>query len=119
MQYRAEDVAERLQVEDVVVRLFVATDERDWPTVDGCFTDPLTLDMTSMAGGAPAQMKPSELSAAWAAGFEPLDHVAVKSRSFVGSYAFTLAKAGGRWRISLLKFNLKFIEGNVELEKAV
>jgi len=43
--------ASRLAIEDVVVRMFVATDERDWNALEACFTDPVTLDMTSMIGG--------------------------------------------------------------------
>ena len=41
-----------------------------------------------------------------------------RSRTFVGTYEFILDKSGGQWRISLMKFNLKFLEGNLELEKA-
>lgn len=58
-----------------VTRMFVATDERDWPTLRTCFTDPFTLDMTSMVGGSPASMSPEQVAQAWAQGFAPLDHV--------------------------------------------
>ena len=48
-------------------------------------------------------------------------HRAVKSgrdtRVFVGSYDFHLGRVGGDWRIDLFRFNLKFIEGNRELDK--
>jgi hypothetical protein len=70
-----DSVAARLAVEDTVVRMFVATDERDWPTLESCFTDPFTLDMTSMAGGAPATVTPRQVATTWAQAFEPLDHV--------------------------------------------
>ena len=69
------DLLARQAVEDAVVRLFVATDERDWPTLEDCFTNPFVLDMTSMVGGDPAEMTPQQVAQAWAAGFEPLDHV--------------------------------------------
>jgi hypothetical protein len=40
------------------------------------------------------------------------------TRTFVGSYDFTLHReAGELWRIDAFKFNLKFIDGNVALEK--
>jgi hypothetical protein len=42
------DFRNRLAVEDVVVRMFVSTDERDWATLQDCFSSPFTLDMTSM-----------------------------------------------------------------------
>lgn len=143
------DIATRLAVEDAVVRMFVATDERDWPTLERCFTDPFTLDMTSMVGGSPASMSPRQVAAAWAEGFKPLDHVhhqignvrtvvdgawatvrcygvafhhragvsrGLKTRIFVGTYELQLVKQDAGWQISALKFQLKFIDGNRELE---
>lgn len=151
MPVRPEELVLRQQVEDAVIRMFVATDERDWPTVESCFTDPFVLDMTSMVGGSPATMTPHQVASAWAEGFKALDHVhhqvgnfrtsvngqqakvqcygvafhyragiaaAVKSRSFVGTYELELSAQSGQWRISKFKFNLKFIDGNLELEKA-
>jgi hypothetical protein len=38
------------------------------------------------------------------------------TRTFVGSYNFHLSKADGSWRIDRFKFNLKFIDGNLNLE---
>jgi 3-phenylpropionate/cinnamic acid dioxygenase small subunit len=38
------------------------------------------------------------------------------TRTFVGSYDFELEKREGRWRITLFRFNLKFLDGNLELE---
>ena len=75
MSYRPEILAERLQVEDAVVGLFVATDRRDWPAVEAYLTDPVTLDMTSLMGGEPSRLKPQEVSAAWADGFRVIDEV--------------------------------------------
>ncbi|HET9252033.1 MAG TPA: nuclear transport factor 2 family protein [Candidatus Eisenbacteria bacterium] len=143
------DLEERLAVQDLAVRLFVSTDRRDWPAVEDCFTDPLVLDMTSLAGGEPATLQPSEVTRAWAEGFRFLDHVhhqagnfqvqvagdtarlqcygvafhyrenvraGAKTRVFVGSYEMEMRKRGGRWKIAVLRFLLKFIEGNRELE---
>jgi hypothetical protein len=70
-----DSVVARLAVQDAVIRMFVATDERDWPTLESCFTDPFTLDMTSMAGGVPATVTPRQVATTWAQAFEPLDHV--------------------------------------------
>lgn len=146
-----EALALRQDVEDAVVRMFVAVDERDWPAVEACFTDPFLLDMTSMAGGSPASMTPAQVAAAWAGGFKTLDHVhhqvgnfrtrvegvrarvecygvalhhrgaissAAKTRVFVGTYEIDLEASAERWRINRLVFKLKFIDGNLELEKA-
>lgn len=40
------------------------------------------------------------------------------TRTFVGSYDFGLDKTDGVWRITRFKFNLKYVDGNAELEKA-
>lgn len=143
------DLGLRQAVEDTVVRMFVATDERDWETLEDCFTNPFVLDMTSMVGGAPATMSPQQVAQAWSEGFKPLDHVhhqignlrtevgsgralvkcygvalhhrakarALKTRIFVGTYELSLNFNAERWRISQLVFKLKFIDGNIELEK--
>jgi hypothetical protein len=37
------------------------------------------------------------------------------TRTFVGSYEFELVKAAERWRISLFKYNLKYVDGNRDL----
>jgi hypothetical protein len=36
---------------------------------------------------------------------------------FVGSYEFELENTAGKWRITSFRYNLKFIDGNRELEK--
>ncbi len=39
------------------------------------------------------------------------------TRVFVGSYEFHLVLRDGTWRIDLFRFRLKFVDGNLELEK--
>lgn len=41
------------------------------------------------------------------------------SRTFVGSYNFHLIKKDNNWLIDSFKFNLKFLDGNPELEKDI
>jgi len=151
MPLTAEEVATRVEVEDQVVKMFVATDERDWPALEDCFMDPFVLDMSSMVGGSPLNMTPQKVASAWAEGFKPLTHVHhqignlrtrvangaatvrcygialhhrstvatdTKSRCFVGSYEVDLRMTAVGWRISRLQFNLKFIDGNLQLESA-
>jgi hypothetical protein len=38
------------------------------------------------------------------------------SRVFVGSYDLHLTRQAGAWRIDLFRFNLKYIDGNLDLE---
>lgn len=144
-------LVERQEVEDVVVRLFVATDRRDWASVESCLADMVILDMTSMTGGEPLHLKPADVASAWRLGLASIDYVhhqigsfqtdvtgnraAVflygiafhhrgkissrsKTRTYVGSYDVHLTRTNAVWRIDLFRFNLKFIEGNRELEKA-
>ena len=149
MPSHVDRASTRQDVEDAVVRMFVATDERDWPTLQSCFASPFILDMTSMVGGDPATMAPEQVAQAWSEGFKPLDHVhhqignvrtevvgdharvkcygvafhhraqaaGLKSRVFVGTYDLALSLSSGRWLITRLVFNLKFIDGNLELER--
>ena len=42
-----------------------------------------------------------------------------RTRIFVGTYELELQASAGRWQISALTFKLKFIDGNLELERAV
>jgi hypothetical protein len=37
-------------------------------------------------------------------------------RTFVGSYDFALARMDGAWRITLFRFNLRYLDGNLQLE---
>jgi hypothetical protein len=41
------------------------------------------------------------------------------TRLFVGSYDFQLEKDGVAWRIRLFRFNLKYMDGNLQLEGEV
>lgn len=132
---------------DAINALFVATDERDWPAVRQCFTSDVLFDMTSLSGGEPSHLTPSQIAEAWESGLRSLDAIhhqagnyrvdiaggtatafcyatawhyraaATKgqSRAFVGSYDFELREENGAWRISMFRFNLKFIDGNVDL----
>jgi hypothetical protein len=134
----------------IVIDLFTATDRRDWARVEACLAPRLTLDMTSLAGGAPQEITGASLAAMWRDGLASIDHVHHQvgnlvvhvsgdeadatcygialhhrkiaspraTRVFVGSYRIHLARLGGRWRIDRFVFDLAFLEGNLELEKA-
>jgi hypothetical protein len=144
------ELIEKDRITDVVTRLFVATDARDWEGVQECLDDSVLLDMTSVAGGEPARLTPAQVAEGWKAGLRPIEHVhhqignlAIRiegaharagcygiayhyrptqlgrnTRVFVGSYDLELrADAGPRWRITTFRFNLKFVDGNRDLEK--
>jgi hypothetical protein len=144
----ARSVVERERIAQVINRLFVATDARDWEEVRACFAGEVAFDMTSVAGGAPARLSPSQITAGWDSGLRFLDSIhhqtgnlAIQcqekeatascygiayhyrrtasgrnTRVFVGSYDFHLA-LGEQWKIDLFRFNLKFIDGNLDLDR--
>ncbi|HJW09142.1 MAG TPA: nuclear transport factor 2 family protein [Holophagaceae bacterium] len=137
------------QVLEVVNRLFVSTDRRDWAAVRSCLADPVVLDMSSMTGGEPMSMTPQQVADGWEQGLRSLDAIHHQTGNatatvdgdhamafcygtathyrktasgrnvltFVGSYGIELARRHGVWKITLFRFNLKYIDGNLDLEK--
>ena len=146
-----DDLANLLQrdkVIDTITRLFIATDNRDWPAVRACFTTQVVFDMSSLTGRPPELLDADAIVDAWNRGLRPLAAVhhqagnfralvdgdsaratcyaiafhyrvhpsGQNTRTFVGSYDFRLID-DGEWRISHFRFNSKFVDGNLELEK--
>ena len=130
--------------------LFISTDRRDWSRVRACFADKVHFDMTSLAGGQPVELTPTQITDIWEAGLKPLEKIhhqagnlqisvrgdvadafcygialhyrTTKSgdnvRRFVGSYDFRLERIARGWAISSFRFNVKFVDGNRNLETA-
>jgi hypothetical protein len=144
-------LVEKDRIADVITRLFVFTDERDWGRVRPCLTDRVLLDMRSIIGGEPSLVPAEDLIAGWNQGLRPIKVVHHQignllidvdgaeanafcygiathylpnptnqnERVFVGSYNLHLREIDGEWRIDQFRFNLKYIEGNRDLEKSV
>lgn len=55
----------RTRIIELINRLFIATDSRDWVVVKNCFASGVLFDMTSMTGGDPQQMIPDDIVAMW------------------------------------------------------
>lgn len=136
------------EIIDIVNRLFIYTDERDWVAIKGLFADEVLFDMTSMSGGEPATLGPQQIVDIWDAGLKKLKSIHHQagnyvvdvrdedadlfcygiafhylpnptnrnSRIYVGSYDLHFINADETWKIDEFKFNLKFIEGNKDLE---
>ena len=131
-------MADRDDIIDTITRLFVATDNRDWATVRAVFAPSVAFDMSSLGAGAPETRTNMEIAAGWETGLAGIEHVynlagnylvdlqgdeatafcyaiayhhnAGKARRFIGSYDFHLVRGDTGWRITVFKFNLKFIE---------
>jgi len=131
----------REEIIDVVTRLFVATDKRDWDAVRACFTTQVQFDMTSLAGGEPSVKTPDEIASGWEQGLASIEHVhhqagnfivhehvnaieadvfcygvayhhtAGRTRMFVGSYNAHVVHAHGEWKIDRFRYNSKFVDG--------
>lgn len=142
------DIVAEKQITDCIVRLFIATDSRDWTGVRACLTETVFFDMTSVTGGEPASVSADQIIAGWTQGLAPIESVhhqagnfrisvrgeeadafcygialhyrrttsGRNTRTFVGSYDFKLVGSGDAWRINAFRFNLKFIDGNTNLE---
>jgi hypothetical protein len=63
-----ENLLEKDRIIDVINRLFIGTDRRDWQAVKECFADRVLFDMTSMAGGEPVTMTPQQIVDGWEEG---------------------------------------------------
>ncbi len=64
-------------INGVVVRLFVATDQRNWRAVEQCFAPKVTVDFSSMNGSPASLLTRQELVQSWKAvlpGFESTHH---------------------------------------------
>ena len=72
---KLEILDERLEIEKVIIHLFIKTDEKDWNAVNDCFHSEVLFDMTSMAGGAPVTLNPTEITSAWDEGLKEVEHV--------------------------------------------
>ena len=75
-------VAKNAAVE-TVTRLFVATDELDWETVQTIFTEEVIFDMTSLVGGDPLMLSAQSIVDSWDEGLTPLAAVHHQVGNFV------------------------------------
>ncbi len=144
------DATDNTRIIDNITRLFIYTDNRDWPRVKDLFASRILFDMTSLAGGQPVTTTPQDIVDVWDNGLKPLKAIHHQignflvdvdsneasafcygiawhylpnrtnnnTRTFVGSYEIHLTKQRGDWKIDRFKFNLKFIDGNPDLEKS-
>jgi len=72
---RVEHLSERQEVVDVVTRLFLATDARDWTGVEACFEDEVLFDMSSMGAGPAARVPARSIVEGWEAGLRSIREV--------------------------------------------
>ncbi len=93
MDAQLQALLDRTQIVETITRLFVATDNRDWPEVEACFADSVLFDMSSLGAGAPRSMKPAEITAGWDAGLKPLKAIHHQAGNHIVRVAATTAEA--------------------------
>ena len=62
--------------------LFLETDNRNWPAVQAIFDDSVVFDVTSMAGGKPQNLTPSDITGAWDQGLKKLKAIHHQTGNF-------------------------------------
>lgn len=67
-----EELIDRLAVQDVISRMCVGADRRDWDAVARLFDDPVRLDYTSLQGGEPLTTDPRSVVEGWASALDGL-----------------------------------------------
>ncbi|MEM7187244.1 MAG: nuclear transport factor 2 family protein [Bacteroidota bacterium] len=133
------------QPKDVVLQLFIATDEQDWQAVEQSFTDRVLLDYSSM-GNPAATLEPTQIVKAWQTilpGFgythhqignlqqtienniaqvaaygtatHYLEHPSGNVWTVVGTYDFELELKNNQWKIKSMQFHFKYQDGNTLL----
>lgn len=131
---------------DVLPDLVHAIDRLDWAGVRAVFADRLRLDYTSLNGGEPEDLAADELLARWQAllpGFEATNHLLGPVRvtgdrvethvraehriadaaggplwRVAGHYVAGLARTGDAWRITALRLETHYQDGNLDLPAA-
>jgi len=69
-------VADKLEITEVVNRLFIHTDYRDWDKLKTLvFTENIWFDMSSAGGGEPKEISATEVCNLWNEGFQAIDGV--------------------------------------------
>ena len=68
-----ENWVDRLDVEDAITRLFVATDEKDWAAVRACFTDEVLFDMSGLTGLPASRVPADQIVQGWKQGLDPIE----------------------------------------------
>ncbi|MCU7514131.1 MAG: nuclear transport factor 2 family protein [Ignavibacteria bacterium] len=146
MEKALADLIAKDEIIQVINLMVINTDKRNWNKVRECFAPSVLFDMTGEAQRvSPGQITDGwetglkELKAihhqmgnflidlngdqadvfCYGIAYHYLPNPSEKNtRVFVGSYDFHLLKLQDGWKIDSFKFNLKFIDGNKELEKS-
>lgn len=128
-------------IREVVTKLFIYTDTKNWKELESLFAPKVILDYQSITGQPPETISPATITSNWKtalSGFTNTHHQIgnliieaqnTKAQAFcygtvthfienkgvwtvVGSYNFELEKLDNVWKITTMKFNYKYQEGS-------
>lgn len=78
-----QNFIERQKVEDVVNRLFIETDGKNWSAVRALFTDEVDFDMSSLTGAPLAKLPSEKITDMWDKGLKLVEQVHHQSGNFL------------------------------------
>lgn len=141
----AQEMNKTKEIIKTVGQIFNSTDAREWDKVAQSFAQEVLLDYTSLAGGQPVKLTPEQIVGSWKTvlpGFDKtrhmIGHFEVKMEdkqakvthfgtanhylngqtwTVIGNYEEELTLIDDTWRVSAMKFNLEFIDGNTDLPR--
>jgi len=70
------------EIVEAIDRLFVNTDQRNWPEVRECFTETVQFDMSSAGGGPAAPLAAQAITDAWQSGLSNLHAIHHQAGSY-------------------------------------
>ena len=68
-------LVEKDKIIELINRLFISMDNRDWSEVKNCFSSEVLFDMTSMAGGEPVTLTSQQIVDSWEQGLKALKSI--------------------------------------------
>jgi hypothetical protein len=108
------ETEDRLAILELIGRLALLLDARDWDALEGLFTDPVYSDRTSLWGGEPETQSPAEFVGGWRYALANLDAVhhlitghvisldgdqATCAANMQGTHVFANASGGPMWTV--------------------
>ena len=141
-----EDIADKTEITELVNKLFMYTDERNWAMLmEEVFTERVDFDMT---GSGTSAKTAEEICETWEAGLKDIDQLHHQAghylihfesaeadiyayaiawhyrkaaanghtRTFIGSYDLHAIETPQGWRLNKFVYHLKFMDGNETLQ---
>lgn len=133
-------------IQEIVNKVFVNTDNRNWAGVEAQFARKVNLDYSSMSGQSASEVTPEQITSGWKTvllGFTYTHHqignfiTEINGNkahaccygtathylenengnvwTVVGTYDFDLEKINDTWKVTSMKFNYKYQDGNSKL----